>query len=277
LGNAQRKNTRNPTISFPSLGQGERRSVPLINLKIMVSDRHLGMPMTVTSDKGGEVGLLISLVTTMRYEKLQICYLLFVLILYKGITSSRFYQRAIFPHSKPLKAHITSLVNVDGDQFGRKNSETLPMSIKQERLRQATSRATPFICAFICFIEPIIFIDTIIPAVQFPRGSGVNLFKRNLTTFSTRIKSIGFENNEAFSYQVVLVELISTPKGNSMAIESRIVSSRSTKRLLESFFKNTISPSFLCLGHQRTLCYVEISTMQSAAQAYIHVLAGRFS
>ena len=113
----------------------------MINLKIMVSDRHLGMPMTVTSDKGGEVRLLISLVTTMRYEKLQICYLLFVLILYKGITSSRFYQRAIFPHSKPLKAHITSLVNVDGDQFGRKNSETLPMSIKQERLRQATSRA----------------------------------------------------------------------------------------------------------------------------------------
>jgi len=52
------------------------------------------------------------------------------------------------------------IVNVDGDQFGRKNSETLPMSIKQERLRQATSRATPFICAFICFIEPIIFIDT---------------------------------------------------------------------------------------------------------------------
>ena len=199
--------------------------------------------------------------------------MLFVLILYKGITSSRFYQRAIFLHSKPLKAHITSLVNVDGDQFGRKNWETLPMSIKQERLRQATSRATPFIC----FIEPIIFVDTIIPAVQFPRGSGVNLFKRNLTTFSTRIKSIGFENNEAFSYQVVLVALISTPKGNSMAIESRIVSSRSMKRLLESFFKNTISPSFLCLGHQRTLCYVEISTMQLAAQAYIHVLAGRFS
>jgi len=243
----------------------------------MVSDQHLGMPITVTSDKGGEVGLLILLVTIMRSKKLQICYLLFILILYKGITSSCFYHGAIFPYSKLLKAHITSLVNVNGDQFGRKNWETLPMSIKQKRLRQATLRATPFICVFICFIEPIIFVDTIILAVQFPCGSEVNLFKRNLTTFSMRIKSIRFENNKASSYQVVLVELISIPKGNSMAIESRIVSLRLIKRLSESFFKNTISLNFLCLGHQRTLCYVEISTMQLAAQAYIHILAGRFS
>ena len=180
MGNVQCKNTRNSTISFPSLGQGERQSILLINLKIMVSDQHLDMSMTVTSDKEGEVRLLILLVTTIRSKKLQICYLLFVLILYKGITSSCFYQRAIFPYSKLLKAHITSLVNVDSDQFGRKNWETLPMSIKQKRLRQATLRATPFICVFICFIEPIIFVDTIILAVQFPCGSGVNLFKRNL-------------------------------------------------------------------------------------------------
>jgi len=109
-------------------------------------------------------------------------------------------------------------------------------------------RATLFTRPFICFCVPITCVDIIILAVQFLRDSGVKLFKRNLTKYSTRIKYIGLENNKAFSYQVALVELISTPKENNMDIESRIAWLRSMKRPSKNLLKNRIriSPSFLC-------------------------------
>ena len=62
-----------------------------------------GMPLSTTGDIGMEVGLLISLVTTMRF------------------VFNHFYPRTSFLPSKRLRVCTTSLTNMDGAPFGRRN------------------------------------------------------------------------------------------------------------------------------------------------------------